>query len=229
MRLMFNCLIFSFFTLTLQAQTDSGFNLGTRLGAAFSDMRIGTEPIPGYQQAGSGKAIGPAFNLFWSNALGRHFRLGMDIGFVSLEQDAIFKNNTNVDITNEYAGTIVQDKISIFIVPEYRFGDNNLAYVNAGLGFNRDLRSEWVDGTYKYISGTYNELRFLEGEPIGDRTLFGYTVGAGLCPNITDNMAFIFDIRYSGASSLYMESFGFTYSPVTISVGFAYKPRPVRN
>lgn len=146
-----------------------------------------------FDQGSSQKTPCYHFAVMGSWPLYKKFRIGVELG------QNTFKYFFNYDILNEngqtsrYNGLYRIKQYHLVAVPEFRL--NEWIFLNAGLGIYLDAQSQFRYGSRSVGEVSVENLAgtsFKRGWPVG-----GF-VGAGICPNITDELSLFAEVRLTG-------------------------------
>jgi len=205
---------------TLQAFSQNQLNFSMKAGALSGKPNINSKE-DSYHSAKKTRDGGSSFSMAFSLPIKNKFRLGAELGINTF--------NPTIDGTIIYGGessTYFSGRYSInqaylAIVPEYRI--NNMLFVNAGLGFVNDINSAFKSG-YRVSAGGNEDI---SGWEFDRAEAVGYFVGLGLCPNITDNLSFLVEVRFMGSPADISKDFKLEmgYNALNINIGLMYKPK----
>lgn len=149
------------------------------------------------------------------------FRIGAEIGQVTFNH--FFINNiTENGEQSTYDGRYSIQQFFVAVTPEWRL--NHWFYVNAGVGLYADSKSYFRYG--QQTTGT-QAAQNLAGTSFKRNLPLGGFIGAGLCPNITDELALILESRFmaSPATVKSGSNLGIGYSAFNFNLGFLFKIR----
>lgn len=170
------------------------------------------------QESGSG-----SMSIAFSLPLKHNFRLGAEIGMNTFETFFNYNFNFTPTYTTNYLGHYRINQGFVAIVPEYRIFKS--LYVNAGAGYYADINSNFSNGIR--ISQDGGGIEDITGWDLKRFNSLGYFFGVGFCPNITKELAFLAEIRYTASpvSTDSPDQIGVGYHAVNFNVGLMYKPK----
>jgi hypothetical protein len=212
--------IFSMAMNTIKAQSNLNFCMKGGIfagGISISKSVNAVTNEKSFNEPGSG-SVAAAFSL----PIVKKFRLGAEMGINTVDSYFDKTVTTNFSGTLKYQGHYKINQAFIAIAPEYRI--KPWLYVNAGGGFYNDFNSSFTSGRLSSNSGTDIDLT---GQQYRREYSFGSFVGVGFCPNITNEMALLAEIKYLSCSpsGLSDENLAFGLNVVNINIGIMYKPK----
>jgi opacity protein-like surface antigen len=207
--------------LSLQTFAQNQLNFSMKAGALSGKPKL-TSKEDKYDPAKKTRDGGSSFSMAFSLPIKNKFRIGAELGFNNFNPDIDGNILYEGQFSNYFKGSYSINQTYLVIVPEYRIKD--VLFVNAGLGFVKDITSAFTSG-YRLNSGnTEDDIRgweFKRDEAIG------YFVGLGICPNLTDNLALLGEIRFAGSPANLSNDFAIQmgYTALNINIGLMYKPK----
>lgn len=172
------------------------------------------------QQNGSG-SVALAFSL----PLKKSLRLGAEVGWNTFETSLDYDIQFLPTSTVKYDGRYQINQVYFAVVPEYRL--LKFLFVNAGIGYFPDVNSRFTSGE-RFLPGDLgNTIENITGTNFKRENAIGYFAGLGICPNITKNLAFTANIRYTSSpvSTDSPDQIGLGFNSVNFNVGLMYKPK----
>ncbi len=213
-------LLVIFCFLAINGFSQNQLNLSMKAGALSGKPKI-TSKEDRYDPAKKTRDGGSSFSMAFSLPIKNKFRIGAELGFNNFNPDIDGNIVYEGQFPTYFRGSYSINQTYLAIVPEYRIKD--VLFVNAGLGFVKDISSAFRSG-YRASSGIEVDIRgweFKRDEAIG------YFVGFGICPNLTDNLAWLAEIRFMGSPADLSKDFAIQmgYNALNINIGLMYKPK----
>jgi opacity protein-like surface antigen len=205
-------------TNVLLAQSD--FNLTMKAGALRGNEAVKYNNNS-FTDNGSSNQDGGCLSIAFSVPVKKSFRIGTEIGVNNFNTFMDYDFRFTPDINTSYLGYYRINQAYLALVPEYRI--TKFLYINAGVGYYADLTSQFTSGI-RINSGQTEDLT---GWDYKRHNAVGYFVGAGLCPNITKELALLGEVRYTGCpvSTDSPDQIGISYNAFSFSIGLMYKPK----
>ncbi len=216
-------LLFTTLLLTTVAFAQSSLNLTMKAGTLYARHDIN------YANGGlrkndvsqrSGGNIAMAFSL----PVKGKFRLGAEIGLTNISSFLDFTVPFTPTALSTYRGHYRSNQAFFAVAPEYR--PIKSLYINAGAGFYNELISQFSSGERSTPNDLGVDIEDITGWELSRGQNVGYFVGLGFCPNLTKDLAFLLELRYTstpaGSSN---DHIYLGYNALGFNVGLMYKPK----
>jgi len=214
--------LLTFLTNTLSAQK-MDIVLKGNVHALQPDFTQGNLPVA-YSDIKMGKGKGIALSLRYH--LAGPFKLGLEGG--------INRSNDSVSLIKLFrcakqiiAGNYGIDQYYLAIVPEWRFFKKQWLFVNAGMGYFKDTKSGFKDGTYTFFNCVNNEVEDITSlnSSFARKSNIGFWGGIGACPTIGKHLILLGELRYAPmlTGNFSPDQITYRYHYLYFNVGIGYR------
>lgn len=214
--LIFTCLGFQ----SLSSQ--SSLNVGLKTGLQMGYLDVESQDIFARNVESYRRTPNYYFAVSPSWLVKPKFRLGAELANTTFYHYFIYDLTGQDGIALRYNGRYRISQFNLSIVPEYRPVD--WGYLNAGLGLSIDYRSHFTDGTRGNAQVPAENITGTEFKRSLPMSAF---IGIGLCPNITDELAVLAEMRFNASPGAINSAndIGVGYYALNINIGLMYKLR----
>lgn len=207
--------------LNFQTFAQTTLNLALKAGLLRGEEIIKSKNISSYDRGTYEDNANSNLSLALSLPITAKFRLGAEFGLLSfrtfLDYNLTYTNNA----TERFQGRYKINQAFVAFVPEYRF--THWLYFNSGAGLYSDFNSHFTSGD-RTLDGNSSSLIGLEYKR---KNVFGYFFSAGICPNITKEIAVLGEVRFTGSpvGNQIIDNIGIGYYAFNFNIGLMYKPK----
>jgi hypothetical protein len=199
-----NILKITFFLLLTQsgllAQQLEGGLIG---GFGIASSRVAFRDDPTITSDQGKISIGGSISTQLLVQLGKsRFHLGVSVDHMETTQEFLIDNSDSQG--NIWRGTYQNRQIGFQIIPEIRLFKNNLAYVQAGIGFIADRGSSVIEGKFFNSTLSGQDITGQRWNPILREFI---ALGVGVRPIISERSRLLAGIRYMLPNKLYTDEF----------------------
>jgi hypothetical protein len=217
-------LAFSIFTWT--DASAQNLELSLKAGGVFAPSNFKAQNVSfSDTQTDAAEGIGATFQV--KKALKNNFWWGIEGGISQYKNTTrttlTFSNFNNKTITE--VGDYHVEQFNFSALAEYRFGSKKLLIINVGAGIYKDYVSEYSRGTrYDYGDPTVPAATSIEGFSYGRDNIFGFFLGAGIRPMLTQKIGIIADLRYTylPRSTSGPDNILLSFNPISAQLGITY-------
>ena len=210
-----------FCLLSFQSFSQANLNLSMKLGLLKGKEVVQSKNIGIYDSGSYEDEANSNVSLAFSLPIKGKFRLGAELGLLSFRSFLDYNFTYENKAVERFKGRYKINQAFVAIVPEYRI--TKWIYINGGAGLYSDFNSHFTSGN-RTLGATSNNITGLEYKRSNS---FGYLVGLGICPNITNELAVLGEIRFTGspASIEAADNIGIGYRAFNFNLGLMFKPK----
>ncbi len=215
-------IVLAFFGLiAIQAAAQSPLNISMKFGLLYGKEDIESKNISAHDRDSYADQPNTNISLAFSLPVKSKFRLGAEFGLISFKSFVIYDFTYPSGVIENVNGRYRINQAYLALTPEYR--PLGWVFLNAGAGLYSDFNSNFTAGTRTFGTDVGN----ITGLEYKRHNSFGYFVGAGICPNITKELAVLGEVRYTGspASIGSPDQIGIGYGALNFNIGLMFKPR----
>lgn len=209
-----------FLATALNAQ--SGLNMFMKTGFLIGKMDVANPENLYTQKKETRDENTGSLSLGFSLPIKNNFRFGTEIGYNTFGTFLELTDaSSSIGVTTS-SGHYRFNQLYFAFVPEYRILKS--LYINAGTGFVSDFSESYTSG---YRISPNNPIENIQGYSYGRANHFHYFAGVGFCPNITNELALLAEVRYVGnpANAGSPEATSFGFNAFNLNFGIMYKPK----
>lgn len=188
----------------------------------FVDGDLITNEYLGGDSDGTGTGLGLNVNYQIKGPL----RVGVEGGLNHSTNDVFLTEKFNgTCATRMIHGSYTIDQYYFSVIPEWRFFKQQWLFVNAGVGYYKDRKSGFTDGTSSFFDcvNTKSEDITSLNRDLARTNNTGFLFGAGVCPTIRQRLILLGEVRYSIMSTSNISSskttYGYNYLSFNVGVG----------
>lgn len=214
-------LIFTALFLTTASFAQLNFSMKAGTCYARHDINFGGG---GLRKDDDSQRSGGSMAMAFSVPVKGKFRLGAEIGLNNIGTFFDFTVPFTPTSESTYFGHYRTNQAYFAVAPEFR--PIKSLYINAGAGFYNEIISQFTSGERTTPTDLGLEIEDITGWEIGRGESVGYFVGVGFCPNLTKELAFLLELRYtSSPAGSSNDQIYIGYNAIGFNVGLMYKPK----